>query len=338
MNRFHKKYVINSILIIFALLIVFVFSCSKQTPKIKLVQSDFRLSLPDSLTGEYLTIVTNITVDKDGFIYILDNGKNEVLKFNPSGDFHSIFVKSGRGFGSIYRPCSINVFDTLFVLHNTGSLEYFDLSGKYFDKVLSHGRFDAVYADDKIVIVSRMVDSYQYEGCIEKYTRETEELLAFRSSRFFLHRDVTADFIFTRMVSDSQLVIVPAVEDSIFLYDIDGKLLKSKRIVNTHEKIKDVPDSLVFRTEDIFVDNNYIYLLRVDHKKSTEEIVYVKYIEQYNSNLAFVQSLELPYSVTMTTAIEPWSFCYHKFFVRKDKFYFMVSKPGEQMVVFEVPD
>jgi len=335
MKVFMKKYLNISVSIIFVLFIVFVFSCTNQTQKVKLVESDFKISLPDSLKGEYLSTTANITIDKDGFIYVLDTGKNEVLQFSPSGEFKKVFVKQGRGFGYVYRPCSINVFDSLFVLHNTGSLEYFDLSGKYKDKVLSHGRLDVVYANEKIVVVSRMMDAYQYEGCIEKYNRETEDLLTFRSSRYFLHRDVTADFIFTRMITDSQLVVVPAVVDSIFLYDLNGKLKKSKRIKNVRGKYKDIPDSLIFKTEDIYVENENIYLLRVDHKKSTDEMIYVKHIDQYNLDLELVQTYELPYSVTMTVALEPWSFCYHKFFVRGNKFYFMISEPQEHLVMFE---
>jgi len=299
------------------------------------MQSDFTLQFPDSLKNNKLSMVTNTTIDKDGFIYVLDTQKSEVLQFSPSGEFQKVFIKSGRVYGNVFRPCSINAFDSLFVLHNSGSIEYFDLSGNYKFKVLSHGRLDVVFADEKIVVANRMMDAIQYNGCIEKYTRGTEDLLTFRSQRNLLYGDAIADFVFCRMVTDSQLVVVSAVVDSIFLYNLDGKLLESNRLKNVHEKIKEVPDSLVFNTEDIYVENSNIYLLRVDHKKSTDETVYVKYIDQYDLDLNLVQTYELPYSVTMTVAIEPWCFCYHKFFVRNKKFYFMVSEPDEEMVVFE---
>ena len=86
--------------------------------------------------------------------------------------------------------------------------------------------------------------------------------------------------------------------------------------------------------DDVFIDNDTIYILHVDYKASTEKEIFVREIAAYDLQLAFQRIYELPEAITMSIEsfiVAPW---YHKFLVRNNQFLFMVSKPVEHLVAF----
>lgn len=309
--------------------------CAEKVPTTKLVQKDYPLKYAADQSHFKLSRVLDFTMDKRGNLYVLDIDQMQILKFDSSGQFIRAIVGSGNEFGHVYRPCSIVVLDSLLVLHNISSLEFFDLNGKYKKKIILPGRGDLSMNRHGTIVINRMTDSYQYGNCLEVYDVKKGPQTKFLKPRSRLTGNQDSDFAFTGLTDDNRIVYVPAFEDSIFLFDTKGNLLKANEMRNVHPAPKQVADSLVFRSEDMYVTDDQIYVLRPDYEKSTDEKVYVKFIDQYDFDLQLVRTFELPESITMTVPLELWTFVYHKFVVRNNRFLFMVSEPSEHLVEFE---
>ena len=310
-------------------------NCAEKIPITQLVKRDIPLKFAADENRFKLSRVLDFTMDKGGNLYVLDIDQMQILKFDSTGQFIRAIVGSGNEFGHVYRPCSIVVLDSLLVLHNIGSLEFFDLDGKYKRKIILPGRGDLSMNRRGTIVMNRMTDSYQYGNCLEVYDVKKGLQTKFRKPRSKNTGNPDSDFAFSGLTDDNRIVYVPAFEDSIFLYNTKGNLLKADGMKSIHPGTKQIPDSLIFHSEDLYVTGEQIYILRPDYKKSTDEKVYVKYIDQYDFNLQLVRTFELTESITMTVPLELWTQVYHKFVVRNNRFLFMVSEPTEHLVEYE---
>lgn len=78
-------------------------------PKIRLelVRTLGETEAKDESVAFYLP--TDIALDKDGNIYVLDSGNHRVQKFSPEGRYLATFGRQGQGPGDLYFPQSLDV-------------------------------------------------------------------------------------------------------------------------------------------------------------------------------------------------------------------------------------
>ena len=65
------------------------------------------IEAPDENTAFYLP--SDVAVDKEGNIYILDTGNHRLQKFNPQGEFLITIGRQGQGPGEFYFPSSVSL-------------------------------------------------------------------------------------------------------------------------------------------------------------------------------------------------------------------------------------
>lgn len=317
---------------------IFFSFCGKSVPHIRLVKADFTLQLPYGQEASPFEKVKCLKMDSQGNFYLLDSEKLVIFKFDASGNFVSVFGGEGVECGKLSFPLAMDVYkDSLLLVHNKGSIDLLDLEGNCLRFLLIPGSADMSISPDRTIVLNQMNFAIESGFFIETYDLAGRRLHTFSPSRGRQFQNSVADVAFTGFTSDNQLVYVPAFLDSIFIYDLAGNIVKrARRAFDKSTELKaDKP--LEFLVEDVYVDDDRIFILRVDQKKSNDSEIYVREIAEYNLDLEFVRMYKLPEALTMsieTISPAPW---YHKFLVRNNLFMFMVSKPVEHLVAF-VPE
>jgi len=259
-----------------------------------------------------------------------------ILKFDPEGNFIKLFGGEGNKCGKLSVPSGIDTYeDSLLLVHNKGSVDLLDLDGNCLSYFFIRGFADMSISPNGTIVLNRMNYALDLGFFIETYSLGGKQLKTFGPTRGRKYQNRDADFAFSGFTSDNHLVYVPAFLDSIFIYDIDGNILKRARRAIPESVTPKIDAPLELLVEDVYVSNDRIFVLQVDKEKSTELEIYVRHIAEYDLDLKLRQIYELPGSITMSIealAVSPW---YHKFIVKDDLFLFMVSKPVEHLVAFE---
>lgn len=312
------------------------FCCTRDVPHIKLTKTDFSLNLPYSEEASPFGKIKTVKMDGSGNFYILDSEKHFIFKFDSSGNFVKLIGGEGNQCGELSLPAGIDVFgDSLLLVQNYGSIDLLDLDGKCQRFFLIRGFADFSISPSGIIVLNRMNNALDLGFFIETYGLEGRQLRTFGPPRGLKYQNRDADFAFTGFTSDNRLVYVPAFLDSIYIYDLDGNILKSARSAIPEPRTPKPGEPLKFRVEDIYVDNDKLFVLQVDFESSTDTLTYVRYIAEYNLELKLQRIYQLPEPLTMSVellAAAPW---YHKFIVRNERFIFMASKPIEHLIIFE---
>jgi hypothetical protein len=323
-----------SLVTIFGCLIFFS-SCGKDVPHVKLAKTDFTLKLPYDEETSPFARVKSLKTDMQGNYYILDSEKLLIFKFDPEGNFIKLFGGEGNKCGNLSAPAGIDTYkDSLLLVYNTGSVDLLDLDGNCLSHFFIRGFADISISPLGTIVLNRMNYALDLGFFIETYNLNGKQLKTFGPTLGRKYQNRDADFAFTGFTSDNHLVYVPAFLDSIFIYDLDGNILKRARRSIPESMTPKIDAPLELLVEDVCVVNDRIFVARVDKKKSTFSEIYVRHIAEYNMDLKLVQNYELPESLTMSIeslAVSPW---YHKFVVKDGLFLFMVSKPVEHFVAF----
>lgn len=316
---------------LFVLLSVALFISCTKAPKIDLKQTPFHLQIPATASEEFFNRVQTMALDRAGNFYFLDAEKMRVVKFDAAGVFVKDLILFGVGDGFVNRPCSIQVLDSTLVLHNIGSLQFFSLDGQFRKSILIAGRCAITVSADGVVLANRMGDSFQYNHCLETYDLDGKLLAQFRPPRNMLYKKNSIDFALAEFTREGTIAFIPTLLDSAFMYDPSGRLLYAR-------KMEPVRSSKVtefeFHVEDLFIEQNNIYLLRVQHDESTEQVL-CKVIDQYDLKFNHLRSYVLPSAITIGIDADPWAPWYHKLAVRDQRFFLMLSKPIEHLAVYE---
>jgi len=334
----HNKYLLRSVFLLLIGISVFISSCGKDFPHVKLVKTDFALQLPHRQEASPFEKVKCLKMDSQGNFYILDSEKLLIFKFDAGGNFINIFGGEGNQCGKLSVPAAMDTYkDSLLLVHNKGSIDLLDLDGNCLRYIFVHGIADMSISPNRTIVLNQMNFAIETGFFIETYDLAGRKLHTFSPSRGKQLQNSVADVAFTGFTSDNHLVYVPAFLDSIFIYDLAGNIVKrAKRAIDESAKLN-ADNPLEFMVEDVCVDNDRIFVLRVDKKASSDSAIYVKEIAEYNLDLSLVRVFELPEALTMsveTITPAPW---YHKFLVKDNVFMFMVSKPVEHFVAF-VPE
>ena len=325
-------------LLMLGISVIFI-SCNSDAPHIKLVKTDFTLKLPYSQEASPFEKVKCLKMDSQGNFYILDSEKLVIFKFDASGNFINMFGGEGSQCGKLALPSAMDVYkDSLLLVHNKGSIDLLDLDGNCIRYIFVHGFTDMSISPNRTIVLNLMNFALESGFFIETYDLNGKRLHSFSPARGEKYQNRAADVAFTGFTSDNQLVYVPAFLDSIFIYDLEGNIVKRARRAIDESFMPGPAKPLEYMVEDVCVDNDRIFVLRNDKKASSDSAIYVKEIAEYNLDLSLVKKYELPEALTMSVATitpAPW---YHKFIVRKNVFMFMASKPVEHLVAFAPED
>ena len=131
---------------------------------------------------------------------------------------------------------------------------------------------------------------------------------------------------------------MPATVDSGFIYDFEGNLILAKKVKSKLKQYKLENGGPGILIEDVYFDENSIFVIRVDNNISTENVVYFDLIEEYDFDFNLIASYKLIAPLTVTVATDYYSPWYHKFCYKNGIFYFMVSQPFEQLIAFKVEE
>jgi len=305
---------------------------SVPTYEMEIVKS-FRLNIPNVDLDAYFKKVTDVDLSDDGGFVIVDIAGPGVLLFDAQGNY--INNIAGYGSGNFETLCSATFVDTCIAVNTLNQIELFTAKGAPVKRHFVRGRGDAAIARDGSFVLNRMIDSRTLGACLETYDANGKLIKKFRAPRAREEGEEMLDFGFSRLTSDSRIVYVPVVVDSAFIYDFQGNVLLSKKLKSALKpyKIKDdKPGALV---EDVVVNDDGIFIIRVNKELTTEEIVYFDLIEHYDFNLNRVAAYKFATPITVTTATDIYSPWYNNFAVRDGIFYLMVSQPFPQLIAFQ---
>jgi|GEM_PF-1276651 len=314
------------------ILLLSLLACGEKVPTYRMVLTDFRLNIPAEQLDSYFGKVTDLDLTDQGDIIVVDVAGPGVVRFDSQGNFVNNIA--GYGSGNYETLCSVSPVDTLLAVHTLGLLEFFRPQGTPVNRHFLRGRGDISVASDGSFVINRMYDSRLLGYCLETYDSIGKQIATFRAPRATEPGKEYLDFAFARITPDHKIVYVPTTVDSGFVYDFQGNLLLARKIKSRLKPYRlkdDKPGPLV---EDLYVDEAGIFVVRVNKKLSTEEVVYFDLIEQYDFEFNPIAAYRFAAPLTMTIVPEVFSPWYHKFVHRKGQFYIMMSQPFEQLIVF----
>lgn len=320
--------------VIIAIFIIFLSGCGKKIPTFSLELTEFRLNIPDQELDQYFRRVTDLDITANGEIIVVDPNGPGVLRFDAQGNYVNNIA--GYGSGNYEALCSASPVDTLLAVHTIGVLEFFRRQGTPVNRHFLRGRGDIAVASDRGFVINRMYDARLFGYCLETFNPDGKSIKTFRTPRCPEEGMEFLDFAFSRISPDNKIIYIPATIDTGFVYDFDGNLLLAKKIDSSIKpyKLKDgKPGPLV---EDLYVDKDGIFIVRVNKKLSTDQVIYFDFIEQYDFNFNRIAAYKFSVPISMTTVPEPYSPWYHKFVYKDGMFYFVISQPFEQLIAFKI--
>ncbi len=324
----------NLILVVLGLFLLFDTGCRDKIPSYQLELIPFRLNIPEREMDKYFSLVTDLDITQKGEIIVVDINAPGILRFDPQGNYVNNIA--GYGSGNYDALCSVTPVDTLLAVNTMGVLEFFTPRGTPVNRHYLRGRGDISVASDSSFVINRMYDSRLLGYCLETYNKDGKQLKIFRKPRCTQEGMEYLDFAFSRVTPDRKIVYIPTIVDSGFIYDFEGNLLLAKKIPSQMKPYRlsdDKPGPLV---EDFYVNEEGIFIVRVNRKLSNENMVFFDLIEQYDFELNVVAAYKFSAPLTMTVNPNIYSPWYHKFVYQKGIFYFIISQPFEQLVAFKV--
>ncbi|MDR2596035.1 MAG: NHL repeat-containing protein [Treponema sp.] len=83
----------------------------------------------------------NLTVDEDGYLYVVDYGNSRICKYDPDGVFIISFAKKDALFPGMLSPTGIAAANgKIYVADNAGKVIYmFDINGSYIGRLAAEG-------------------------------------------------------------------------------------------------------------------------------------------------------------------------------------------------------
>ena len=327
------KLIIRTIVFIIGIVLIAISSCGKKVPTHQLEVVSFRLNIPGVEIDKYFGQVTDLDITNQGEFIVMDVMGPGVLRFDKDGNY--INNIAGYGSGNYGALCSVNPVDTLLAVNTAGILEFFTARGKPVIRHFLRGRGDISVAADSSFLINRMYDSRIFGNCLETYDKDGKLINKFRTPRCTQEGTEYLDFAFSGIAPDKKIIYVPAMVDSGFIYDFQGNLILAKKIkskLKPYVLEEGKPGPLA---EDMYVNEDGIFIVRVDKNLDTGGFVYFDLIEQYNFKFERIAMYTFSVPLTMTVPMYDFSPWYHKFVQRNGIFYFMVSQPFEQLLAFK---
>lgn len=318
---------------IVGIFLIIIANCGN-VPNYTLELTSFRLNIPNLDLDKYFQRVIDLDITPKGEFIIVDGNRPGVLIFDTNGEYLINIADFGsEGYETLI---SANSVDTLLAIHTRGLLEFVTQAGRSVKRHFLRGRGSIAVAPDGSFLINRMYDSRLMGHCLETYDKDGKLISTFRTPRGSQEGMEILDFAFSSITPDKKIVYVPTTVDSGFIYDLQGNLILAKKIkskLKPYTLAAEQPGSLV---EDMYVNEDGIFLVRVNKKLSTEETVFFDLIEHYNLNFEHIATYSFAVPLTMTVLLYDFAPWYHKFAYKDGIFYFVVSQPFEQLLAFQV--
>jgi hypothetical protein len=337
-----RRTIFLSIIASLIILISVIFHCKSwrkiETIKLIRIQQELTIATNGQNTPISFGKVKAIDVDRFGNLYVLDAGNHKVYKFGVTGKLMSSWGKEGSGPAEFRNPRALCVVgDSLVYVFHDGRIEVTDSDGKYKRRVVAHSVHDVKVASDGRIIYNFQNQSLYPGYCFSVYTPNSVLISKFRHSIARKYKTEMADVGFMDLNSKDEIIYFQAFLDSIFVYDLNGKLLSRYQQNLGFQPQPLTDEKQVMFNEDIFVDNkDHVFVLRV-FREDQDEGTFIKQIDEYDQNLQLIRKYELPEPITLSIGfnlISPW---YHKFTKRDKQFLFFVSQPMDHLEIY-IPD
>jgi hypothetical protein len=309
-------------------------NCSENVPNYPLELTSFRLNVPNLELDKYFQRVVGLEITDQGEFIMTDGNRLGVFIFDQNGNYVDNLANYGNeGYEFVN---SVSPVDTLLAVNFLRSLEFLTKKGHLIKRHFLRGRGKTDVAADGAFLINRMYDARLLGHCLETYDPDGKSIATFRTPRSTQEGTEILDFGFSQIAPDNKIIYVPAAIDSGFVYDFQGNLLLTKKLKSSLKPYKladGAPGALV---EDMFVNEDGIFLIRLNPKLSNEEMVFFDLIEHYNFNFDRVATYSFAVPLTITVPVLEYAPWYHKFAYKNGIFYFVVSQPFEQLLAFKI--
>ena len=327
--------IIRTILLISLMSILIVIAgCGEKAPTYQLEPSTFRLQMQDAAPEGPFVRVVDIDVTPQNEFIIVDLDAPGVFRFASDGKFVNDIY--GHGSGNYQGLCSATPVDSVLAVNTVGLVEFFNRDGRPLYRHFIRGRGDVQIAGDRKFVINRMYDSFRSGHCLETYDENGKLINAFRTPQCTQEGEEMMDFAFTGITPENEIVYIPAVKDSVFIFDFQGNSLKAGRLKTKFRPRKAEDGSPIVLMEDVYADRDGIFIVRINESVKKEGAVHFDLIEQYDFDLNHVASYTFEKPLTMTVHTDYYSPWYHRFCHKDNTFYFMISQPYEQFMAFTV--
>jgi len=179
----------------------------------------------------------DVTIDRDGNIYILDSGNFTIKKYDKNGKFITAIGRKGRGPGEFQYPISIDLDKNNYIYVNDSGnnrIEIFDDNGKSFNTIpIITGSRILLLNSQNIAINVRGryndADNVPSYPLVRLFNLDGESILKFGKRRSYIDNNMRVkgnSYSFTADKYDT-IYLAYTMQNKIEKYSPDGKLLLS---------------------------------------------------------------------------------------------------------------
>jgi hypothetical protein len=273
-------------------------------------------------------------ISQDGEFLVLDYGAGGLLRFDAEGRYRANLAANILG-----RPetmCSVHFVDTTLALHSAGWLQLLNRKGVVMSHHEMNGIGDVSFNSKGYYVVNRMNTSSLTGYCLETYDSKGKPIAKMHKSRASKGGEGYRDFALSRVFGQDRIVYAPVFNDTIYIYNFAGQLLKSKVLASPFSDTK-MDNGKTPRFEDLYINREGIFIARMDYTASQPEGVFINKVEKYDFDLNLNTIYQLPEPISIMPADLPiFAQWYHRFSHYNGRFYFIVSKPRDHLAVYEV--
>jgi hypothetical protein len=226
---------------------------------------------------------------EDGYFYMLDVKRRNVIRLNSSLIEMDEFGVGGRGTGELQAPFAFTVKeDTVSILDfMSRTLKHYSLSG-YIDEsrldiVPNDGRMDISKNNDFLIPVYS--DSCQFSiiaQSFKSYVGYPKQFKSIKKTAVMNHNHILA--------YDNYIIVMPTTLPYVQLYDTDGKLLKTINLDKARFYKKNL--SYILNQPD-FSEDNISFVLNIDAYQNGDNLYILcsRYENTYKADRILVVDL-----------------------------------------------
>ena len=182
-----------------------------------------------------------ITKDPLSNIYVLDNRRNEVFIFSPSGQFQKKFGRSGQGPGELIQPYNLMVTQNSIVVSEVGNMrvQFFDFDGLYQKSFKIFKGYYSMVINDKGLIIGVPVIRLPDDNLMEILSQEGEVVASFGKPLDFKLSFRSLNNASLALSRNGEILLAFRFFPIIRKYSLKGDLLAEFKIKNEILKAKE---------------------------------------------------------------------------------------------------
>lgn len=222
-----------------------------RNPKMPIYAEDvFNLEEELSIGGaegreEYIfSYITDVGVDEEESIYILDSKKSHIKVFDRMGEYIKTIGKKGQGPGEMRRPTSLQVTSQNEIVVNDSAarkLHFFTLDGNFL-RAVSQTKM-TFFSNPKVdnegnIIASYMIADLKVTYVLKKFNPQLEEIFTIFSTEVLKYPYINPFFpqCYWEITTENNLIWGFADKYELHIINSEGKLIK--KIIKEYDPIK----------------------------------------------------------------------------------------------------